>query len=59
MVAQHRQGEVKYNTGNGEAKELICMSHGHELKSGGMLEGGGVQGGGGLRGEKNGTTKVA
>ena len=25
--------------GNGEAKELICMTHGHELR-GGMLVGG-------------------
>ena len=25
--------------GNGEAKELICMTHGHELKEEGMLEG--------------------
>ena len=23
-------GDVKYNTGNGEAKEFICMTHGHE-----------------------------
>ena len=38
-------GEVKNSIGNGEAKELICMTHGHEL-SGGMLEGWGVQGGG-------------
>ena len=25
-------GEVKNNIGNGEAKELICMTHGHELR---------------------------
>ena len=36
--------------GNGEAKELICTTHGHEL-SGGLLEGMGVSGGGGQRGE--------
>ena len=30
--------------GNGGAKELICMTHGHELREG-MLEGGRVQGG--------------
>ena len=24
-------GEVKNSMGNGEAKELICMTHGHEL----------------------------
>ena len=28
--------------GIGEAKELICMTHGHELRVGGMLEGRGV-----------------
>ena len=32
--------------GNGEAKELVCMTHGHELRRG-MLEGGEVQGRGG------------
>ena len=31
--------------GNGEAKELICMTHGHEL-SGEMMVEGRVQGGG-------------
>ena len=31
--------------GNVEAKELICMTHGHELK-GGMWVGVGVRGGG-------------
>ena len=40
---QNRQGEVKNSMGNGEAKVLICMTHGHELR-GGMLEEGGVQG---------------
>ena len=30
--------------GNVEAKELIYMTHGHELKGGGMWVGGGVQG---------------
>ena len=25
------QGEVKNSIGNVEAKELICMTHGHEL----------------------------
>ena len=40
--AQNRQGEVKNSIGNGEAKELICMTHGHEL-SGGMLEGVGAE----------------
>ena len=31
---QNRQGEVKNNTGNGESKELICMTHGRELRWG-------------------------
>ena len=48
---QNRQGEVKNCLENGEAKELICMTNGHELR-GGMLKGKGVQGGGGKRGEK-------
>ena len=47
MVGKTRQGEVKNNIGNGEAKELICTTHGHDLKEvGGMLVGEGVQGGG-------------
>ena len=29
---EDRQGEVKNSIGNGEAKELICMTHGHELR---------------------------
>ena len=37
---QNRQGEVKNSIGNGEAKELICTTHGHELRLGGILEGG-------------------
>ena len=31
---ENRQGEVKNSVGNGEAKELLCMTHGHELKGG-------------------------
>ena len=31
---QNRQGEVKNSIGNGEAKELICMTHGHEIRGG-------------------------
>ena len=42
--------------GNGELKELICMTHGHELRLGDG--GGGVQGGGEERG-KYGTTVMA
>ena len=29
---QSREGEVKNSMGNGEAKELICTTHGHELR---------------------------
>ena len=44
--------------GNREAKELICMTHGHELRWGN--DGGrGVQGRGEERGEQNGTTVIA
>ena len=28
---------IKNSIGNGEAKELICMTHGHELKEGGNV----------------------
>ena len=38
---QNRQGEFKNSIGNVQAKELICMTHGHEL--GGMLVGGGCR----------------
>ena len=51
-------GEVKNSMGNGEAKELICMTHGHEIRRG-ECWGGGVQGEGGYKGEKNGTTVIA
>ena len=37
--------------GNGEAKELMCMTHGHELRWGND-GGGGAQDGGEQRGEK-------
>ena len=45
---QNRQGDVNNSTGNGEAKELTCMTHRHELR-GGLPESMGVQGGGGQR----------
>ena len=32
---KNRQGEGKNSIGNVEAKELICMTHGHELYIGG------------------------
>ena len=31
MVGINIQGEVKKSMGNGEAKEHICITHGHEL----------------------------
>ena len=34
MVGTNIQGEVKKSMGNGEAKEHICTTHGHELRSG-------------------------
>ena len=40
--------------GNGEAKELICTTHGHELLGGRMLEGvGDGAGRKGIKGRKN------
>ena len=36
-------GEVKNSMRNGEIKELICTTHGHELRWG-MMVGGGIQG---------------
>ena len=40
---ENTQGQVKNSIGNVEAKELKCMTHGHELK-GGMWVEGAVQG---------------
>ena len=34
MVGRKQMEEVKNSVGNVEAKELICMTHGHELKWG-------------------------
>ena len=48
---ENRQGEVKNNMGNGEAKELICTIHGHELMWGKFQCGGGYRTGGN-KGEK-------
>ena len=38
--------------GNGEAKELICMTHGHELRWGGNIGGKEFAGWRGIKGEK-------
>ena len=53
---ENRQGESKNSIGNVEAKELISMTHGHELQ-GGMWEGGGGQDG--VEWGGNGTTVIA
>ena len=42
---QNRQGEVKNGMGNGEAKELTCTTHGHELRPGKNAGERGLQGG--------------
>ena len=47
---ENRQGEGKNSVGNVEAKELISMTHGHELW-GGMWEGEGWTGWSGVGGE--------
>ena len=54
---QNRQGAVKNSIENGEAKELTCMTHGHELKG----RNAGQDGGTGQRGKKgkSGTTVIA
>ena len=50
LQVENRQGEVKNSMGNVEGKELICMTHGHELKGGNVGERGcagqrGIEGG--------------
>ena len=55
---ENRQGEVKNSIGNEEAKELICMTHGHVLRGGRNGVGEGMQGREELRGG-NGTTVIA
>ena len=55
---ENRKQEIKNSTGNGEAKELICITHGHELRWGN--DGGrDVTGQRGINGRKNGTTIIA
>ena len=55
---QNRQGHIKNSIGDGEAKELICITHGHELRWGN--DGGrDVTGQRGINGRKNGTTIIA
>ena len=50
-ISISRQGEVKNSIGNVEAKELICMTHGHELW-GGNVGGRGWAGWSGVKGGK-------
>ena len=52
MIGIKQTGEVKNSIGTVEAKELICITHGHELRGQGMLEGEGVHGRGGTKGRK-------
>ena len=55
---QNRQGEVKNSTGNGEAKELVCTTHGHELTWGNAGGRGGTEWSG-RKGRQKGTTVIA
>ena len=48
---ENRQGEGKNSVGNVEAKELISMTHGHELE-GGNVGGRGYAGCSGVKGGK-------
>ena len=45
IIGRYKIGGAKKSMGNGEAKELICMTQGHELKWGNagrrLLQGGG------------------
>ena len=34
MIGTNRQGDVRNTIGNGEAKELVCITHGHEVRWG-------------------------
>ena len=43
--ALNRWGEVKNGIGNREVKELVCTTHGHELRRGECWRVGGVKGG--------------
>ena len=49
-LVQNRQGDDKNSIGNGVAKELLCMTHGHELRRE-LLEGMGILGRRGQRGK--------
>ena len=57
-LLQNSHGEVKYSIGNGVAKELICMTHGHEQWLGIVWGSGGCWMEGGNE-KKIGTTVIA
>ena len=46
---------IKNSMGSGEAKELICMTHGHELRWGGNVGGRGCAGQRGIKGVEGAT----
>ena len=54
IIGRYKIGEVKNSIANGEAKELICVTHEHELKVGNV----GGRGSLGMKGG-NGTTVIA
>ena len=58
MEVENSQGEGKNSVGNVEAEELICATHGYELRWGNA---GGRVGTGqrGIKGRKNGATIIA
>ena len=57
LQEKHREGKVKNSIGNGAAKELTCMTYGHELR-GALLKGREIPGGGAKVG-KIGMTEIA
>ena len=54
---QNRQEEVKNSMGNGEATELTCVTHGHELRRWGNAGGRACAGEKGVKG-RNGTSVI-
>ena len=43
IIGRYKTGEVKNSIGNGEAKELVCVTHGHELRGvGNVVRNGGT-----------------
>ena len=52
MIGKKHTGDVRNSIGNREAKELICTTHGHELRVGGIAGGKGSTRWRGAKGEK-------